>query len=214
MIVGICGKKNSGKNVVGNAIQGLSAGYTPEETEEMIERADQVNLNIDTNWQIKSFAGKVKIIAGILANVDFSMFDDREFKDSVMSGWNMTGREFLQKIGTDCMRDNLDKDVWVKALMADYTEQALDFGAGKELILTKPDWLITDMRFPNEAQAVKKYNGIVLKLLRHIDSEDAHPSEKEVEKIEADHVIDNRRLSILSTIYEVKYFMNKFDLFS
>jgi hypothetical protein len=85
----------------------------------------------------------------------------------------MTYREFLQKLGTEAMRDGLHTNVWVNALFADYfckdcgweEEQkgTIDACSGKHEL---PNWIITDMRFPNELEAVKEKGGITIRVVR------------------------------------------------
>jgi len=73
--------------------------------------------------------------------------------------WDMTYREFLQKLGTEAMRDGLHTNVWVNALFADYR--------GPKMSEYNPsNWIITDMRFPNELEAVVERKGITIRVVR------------------------------------------------
>jgi len=84
----------------------------------------------------------------------------------------------LQKIGTDALRDNLHQDVWVNALMVDYNPTL--------------NWVITDTRFPNEAEAIKKAGGIIIRIERPgVKPVNPHPSETSLENWKFDHVINN-----------------------
>jgi hypothetical protein len=73
---------------------------------------------------------------------------------------SMTIRQFLQLAGTDAMRENLHPNIWVNALFSDYKvigyTNAVDIENPTEIIKTPnyPSWLITDVRFPNEADAI------------------------------------------------------------
>jgi hypothetical protein len=92
----------------------------------------------------------------------------------------MTVRTLLQKLGTEAMRDGLHENVWVNALFADYRPQPnkavaeflaaeglpQSMNAGKE---NYPNWIITDMRFPNEMKAVKERKGITIRVVREHD---------------------------------------------
>jgi len=115
-----------------------------------------------------------------------------------------TYRELLQYIGTDLLRNQLHEDVWVNALMSKYkpnvcsgvTHCAL---AGKPEISCNqcpeyPNWIITDVRFPNEAKAVKYRGGIVIKINRYNSNQqlfNQHESEIALDNYEFDYVIDN-----------------------
>lgn len=85
----------------------------------------------------------------------------------------MSVRELLQKLGTEAMRDGLHENVWVNALFADYTLNQV-WKTARELnsevassVEEYPNWIITDMRFPNEMEAVKERNGITIRVIRY-----------------------------------------------
>jgi len=181
MIIGINGKIGAGKDTVGTIIQGL------------------LLTNKNQSSEIKKFAGKLKQIASILTGIPVKKFEDQEFKKNYLdSEWGtvqdiplnsippfadikfntlMTVREFLQKLGTEAMRDGLHVDTWVNALFADYhptpnksMEESFkeQFVTGSSEIHYKlPNWIITDMRFPNEMEAVKERNGITIRVTRN-----------------------------------------------
>jgi len=82
---------------------------------------------------------------------------------------NTTIREFLQTLGTECLRDNLSKNIWAAALFADYKEELDPYHFKShinESTLKYPNWIITDMRFPNEYEAVKERGGITIRVNR------------------------------------------------
>lgn len=114
-----------------------------------------------------------------------------------------TYRELLQRFGTEAVRFQIHENAWCNALFADYK-------TGKEHIVTLgikrsgyPNWLITDMRFPNELEAVKKRGGITIrvnrdwdystgiKVLRRTPGVPEHASEIALDNSEFDHVINN-----------------------
>jgi hypothetical protein len=81
---------------------------------------------------------------------------------------NTTIREFLQTLGTECLRNNLSKNIWAAALFADYKEEPTNVlkSKGYHLEDAYPNWCITDMRFPNEMEAVKERKGITIRVVR------------------------------------------------
>lgn len=105
----------------------------------------------------------------------------------------MLVRELLQKLGTDAVRDGLHKDAWVNALFADYKSKRellqadgtwiesdtgeVDFGVS----IKYPKWIITDMRFSNEMEAIVKRGGLTIKVIRPVKKSKTtprlHPSE-------------------------------------
>lgn len=177
MIISLSGRIGSGKDTVANIIEQVSPS---------------------NNWQIKKFAGKLKDIAELLTGIPKIHFEDQEFKKTSMPPeWNMTYRDFLQRIGTEAMRNGLHENVWVNALFSDYKATTIAVGSNEFDITEKdvlPNWLITDTRFPNELEAVKKHNGITIKVIR--DSGNTvgtlHSSETALDYYtEWDYVIDN-----------------------
>ena len=60
-----------------------------------------------------AFADKLKDMAAELFGIDRGTLDTLEGKASVINKkWfgDLTNREFLQRMGTDCVRENIDKD--------------------------------------------------------------------------------------------------------
>ena len=122
----------------------------------------------------------------------------------------MTYREFLQKLGTEAMRDGLHTNVWVNALFADYKPlvtyqmEILDLGAsdlqrekiGKPVHSEYPNWILTDMRFPNELESVEKRHGITIRVIRNngtraLSDMNNHPSEISLDDSKFDYEINN-----------------------
>jgi hypothetical protein len=144
-------------------------------------------------FEVKKFAGKLKQIGSILSGIAADQFEDQEFKKLYMGiDWDMTYREFLQKLGTEAMRDGLHTNVWVNALFADYirnddkliriTEENLEeWQEGKY-----PNWIITDMRFPNEMQAVELREGITIRVVRYPKTVEVSRGPQDIETIPFD----------------------------
>jgi len=176
MIIGINGKIGAGKDTVGKIIQYLTLPGTRGEYIGF-QTYDDFTLERNSSFKIKKFAGKLKTTASLLTGVPVEMFEDQEFKKLDMNPeWGMTYREFLQKLGTEAMRDGLHTNVWVNALFADYhptPNKSMDesfmeqFVTGRsEIHYALPKWIITDMRFPNEMEAVKERKGITIRVVR------------------------------------------------
>ena len=112
-----------------------------------------------------------------------------------------TYREFLQKLGTEAMRNGLHTNVWCNALFSDYKEyhyaDAIKGGNPNEpeKVMSFPNWIITDMRFPNEMEAVVERKGITIRVTRPVkkskNTPRLHPSETALDKAEFDYEIIN-----------------------
>lgn len=95
----------------------------------------------------------------------------------------LTPRLLLQLLGTQIGRNIIHPNIWVNALMADYREEGWEYsvemlGLGysgeqqlkvkskPEKVITYPNWIITDVRFPNEAKVIKDRGGILIRIDR------------------------------------------------
>lgn len=207
MIIGISGKIGSGKDTLGSMIQYLDS-HSLKSYEEWIKPKMHKGYDIGDlsmyqdehfGWKIKKFAGKLKEIASLMTGIPTEKFESQDFKKTNLpEEWSINGmpttvRLFLQKLGTDAIRDGLHENAWVNALFSDYKPLG---GLG----LIEPNWLITDTRFPNEAKAIKQRGGIVIRVIRDLPQPDyttlekkvgLHPSETALDSWEFDEVIEN-----------------------
>lgn len=233
-LIGIGGKANSGKDLVGRIIQYLTSDveekYTFEEYEESFSKFG-TTLQYLPNWEIKKFADKLKDIVCLLIGCTREQLEDREFKEKELGEewwyWSNTAlnicpkeygtfpnkmyrtkkeadkardlytldrhnlshivkptpRILLQQIGTDLFRNQLHPNTWVNATFADYQND---------------NWIITDVRFPNELEAIKKRNGITIRINRGLVErtgkmiqEPEHISETALDNAKFDYVIEN-----------------------
>ncbi len=106
-------------------------------------------------------------------------------------GIEVSGREFLQHYGTEAHRDVFADDFWVSAVLPDLSDK---IGFGRE---DSKDWdllVVTDVRFPNEAAAVRQAGGEVWKIIRpelEVGPQDAHLSEIPLDGAYIDRIILN-----------------------
>lgn len=110
-----------------------------------------------------------------------------EFDERMRSGL-MSGREILQEVGTGIFR-RMNEKVWVEA-----TERAMAKSPRKFK-------LIGDMRFPGEAEMVKKNGGLHIRLTRDIYAgKDVHESETALDGHPCDILLDNANLTVEETL--------------
>jgi hypothetical protein len=171
---------------------------------------DILETNVGPFWTIKKFASGVKELASIILDVPVEKFENQKFKESYLpSEWNtyravfsdrsdfhgwevetnqMTVRQFLQKLGTDAMRNGLHTNVWVNMLMNEYKKfQEMVPDAQSHF----PRWIITDTRFPNEYEALREKNALFIKIERPGIELNNHPSETSLDNHEFNYVIEN-----------------------
>lgn len=190
MIIGITGKAQSGKDTACRIVQLINtvdydcACSEGEGEKYILDNVDNI-LPITCMWEKHAFADKLKECASIILGVPRFMFESGEFKESFTSlplsnkeGEPMTNREFLQYFGTEVGR-SIDKNLWIKALMYSY-------GRDKE-----NHWIIPDVRFPNEADAIRNAGGVLWKIEREGSGAGNHISEKLIDDIMVDIIIEN-----------------------
>ena len=198
-LIGVSGKKRSGKNTVASIINKLIT-----KNENIAYYNDPRGYNAGktfgewTKYEEKSFAYLVKKFASELTGIpldgwetevdkalplgpEWDYYEEREHEVTKYSvKKQMTRRMMLKKLGSDACNQNLHPNCWVNGLFQNYDE-------------LKSNWLITDVRFPQEVEAIKQRGGIVIRVVRPAtEDKDAHISETALDNYnEFDFVIMN-----------------------
>ena len=140
MIISICGFQGAGKDTLANIL---------------IEKYGFVKI---------SFASTIKDIAAIIFDWDRNMIEgdtieSRKWREQVDEWWskrlnipNLTPRYILQHFGTELFRTHFHQDIWVACVE-------------KKLSKYK-NVVITDCRFPNEINTVRKFNSKLIHIYR------------------------------------------------
>ena len=253
-LIGISGKIDSGKDLIGSILQWIATSktgfgngtYSNEECVEWLNGKYPGDTSIQkiSGYQIKKFADKLKDIVCLLIGCTREQLEDRNFKEKPLGEeWvkyriitkdlpnyyvstleeaenhvrhknqryvkvNLTFRLLLQLLGTECGREILHPNIWVNALFADYKATNVKsyinkFGEEEVVDMDLPNWIMTDVRFPNEVKAIKDRGGVVIRVNRDSDVVDDHPSETSLNDYEFDYVIENKG-SIEDLIEKVK----------
>jgi hypothetical protein len=172
MIIGISGKKQSGKDTAVNDILRRLEGARPV--------------------RVVRFADELKRIVSRCFDVTASQMEMEDGKNSKVWPSGKPVRELLQYLGTDVFRA-LDPDCWVNAYIHDVDEL-------HNVILHEteqfPLILTPDVRFPNEVLAIQNFGGVVIRLTREPLS-DEHESETALDGYQGfDAVLDNRDMTV------------------
>lgn len=144
MIIGICGLIGCGKGTVGDIL---------------VEEYGFTKL---------SFADKLKDGVATVFNWDRAMLEgdtveSREWRETQDDFWSretgrtITPRLVLQEFGTDCMRHGFDDSIWVSLVKQELVKYP------------KKNFVIPDVRFPNEANMIKSIHGEVWRVRRGQD---------------------------------------------
>ena len=138
MILGVVGFIGSGKGSVGDILH-TYFGFEKQAFANTLKDA----VSVIFGWDRNLLEGDTK--------------ESREFRDQEDPWWKsripgMTPRRALQLMGTEAGRNVFDNDLWLYAL-----ERQLD--------LSK-DYIITDVRFPNEISFVRDLGGKIVRVQR------------------------------------------------
>jgi len=181
MLIGICGLIGSGKGTVADTL---------------------VN---DHGFTKISFADKLKDSVATMFDWDRSLLDgktdqSRQWREEIDEYWsNETGNEItpryvLQVFGTECMRNGFYDGIWVSLT--------------KKKILDNPaqNFVIPDVRFPNEAKMIYGINGQVWRVKRDkdpdwfteyqtlgVEPKEVHPSEWAWANTKFTNVLENNK---------------------
>ena len=157
MIIGISGKAGSGKDTAAKMLEVLYAN--PD-----ISYEDFVNKRYKNfaDIQIVHFADSLKETAQVLFRIGEWETNTQEGKKTTINWIGKTVRELLQGIGQG-LRDAIDPNLWVKILFANTEGWS--------------NYIIADVRYPNEIKAIKERNGILLRIDRKGAGAGNHSSE-------------------------------------
>lgn len=140
-IIGICGLAGAGKDTVGDIL-----------------------VNNLPNWEKMSFASHLKDVASLLFGFDRKMLageipEDRAIREQPDKFWSekmgkdFTPRYALQFLGTNLLRNQLHQNIWVDCLE-------------RKILESDKNIVITDVRFPNEIEMIKRIGGEIWRVER------------------------------------------------
>lgn len=181
MIIGISGKIKSGKDECGNIllrefqkrgkiakivkisdtvkdIACLITGFTREQIEDReIKEASLGHLWSSWSYEGQLFLTREDAIKSLEFNYSHILSENGEETQKLINDYvtkvDLTPRKLLTLIGTDCGRKMIHQNIWINTTFKDYTEDQ--------------NWIITDVRFPNEVKKIEELGGVVVNITRH-----------------------------------------------
>lgn len=137
ILLAFCGRKRSGKDSCGEALTSRRWG----------------------GWKRFAFADRVKAAAKVI----FGLTQDQCYgtngvdREIELKRWGLSPRYILQRLGTEVGRA-IHRDVWALSTLHEAQDHMMNVSRGGAVI--------TDCRFPNEAQVVRDAGGYVVKVVR------------------------------------------------
>ena len=203
-LIGIGGIAHSGKDTVAAMIDFILNSDNP--TFRGYEYYMHNAYNKEECYNIISFADALKNILSQIYNIPREYFDNTEMKDNgyylfdkaeVVTGEDLPKhyhiypvntfdmplavfinyhegkaaiklRTLMQYFGTNIMREKMGNTVWIDACIR----------KAKRIMYCGQNVIISDVRFTNEAKAIKNAGGVLIKVRRNPEIEINHPSEK------------------------------------
>ena len=240
MIIGLSGKIGSGKDTVCGIIQSLLPGWENKKFSYKLKQVASILTGIPAEkFEDQEF--KKSLLSRewncILVTAAQGEGGDYILTDENASYFDLDGnecpnaytvRQFLQRLGTEAIRDSLHPNSWVNALFCDYNklakftacvmdfkENTCDVGESwvekNEIWGQYPNWIITDVRFHNEFDAIIDRNGFVVRVIRDGVVNDSHASETTLDNRNFDYIINNNG-TIEELEIEVKKMLQHFKL--
>lgn len=190
-LIGLCGYAGSGKDAAAAFLTGLPAGH-PDGPWRRLAFADAVRaglLALDPAVGVKCEPAAKENNEGI--EFDFIPVLLSEYI-AICGGWDEAKkspevRRLLQRYGTEAGREIHGDDCWVDVVERRILKNWVDIGPEGQL-----KFVITDVRFPNERDMIRRRGGIIVRITRPgVGPKNGHVSERLVEEITPDAEIVN-----------------------
>ena len=169
MLIGICGNIGTGKTTVANYL---------------VEKYGFIEY---------SFSSPLKKIGEIFGFTKEELYGTQLQKSTPNKILGISSREFLQKFGTEFGREmfsnlfpnfNIEYGLWIDIFKRQYDPS-------KNVV-------VSDIRFKNEEECIRRLGGIIIRTHRTIRpflAESLHASEQEIVLLKYDYFIDNDLLT-------------------
>jgi adenylate kinase family enzyme len=132
-----------------------------------------------------AFADPLREACKVIFLLSDEQLHDRVLKETIDERWNLSPRQIMQRLGTECIRNLFDPDHWVHLMRARIVEK------------NYPRIVVSDVRFPNEASMIKAFpKSLLVRVVRPCnttddDKENAEKHCSEQGSFEVDHTLTN-----------------------
>ena len=119
-------------------------------------------------------------------------------KETIDNYWKCTPRYLLQMVGTNLFRNQFDTNIWIYRMNQIFENNPIK------------NFVISDVRFQNEADLVKKHNGLLIKVNRPGQKyNDNHISEKGIDDIENYDILIQNSDSIFDLYEKIRLLLSQ-----
>ena len=178
MIIGLTGKKNSGKDTAAKYLV-ENYGYERKAFADSLKKsvAALFEIPFEKVDEYKDDKGgtlpRVEVVVDVASPTRDEDGNMADFGHGTYQ-YSMSWREFLQRYGTESHREIFGYDFWVDQVLPYPHRDTESYSLSKEKLV------ISDVRFDNEALRVREYGGWVVEIVRPslADVIDTHASEQ------------------------------------
>lgn len=207
--IGLVGAKGSGKDTVGQMIIDADPSFKRVAFADVLKSMavaidpfvhiiPSQHSDATANWLLTGQTLEEYLATGALPIVRLSQFVEAVGWEEAKLGWDV--RRFLQRLGTEGVRENLGADTWVHAAWDKYVWPHFIPGVPS---MDLPSFVFTDVRFPNEIASIRSESGEIWRIERpEVEDGDPHASETAWREeswdqmIVNDHSIDDLRRKV------------------
>lgn len=235
-IIGIKGRKGSGKDTVASMIHYIMAVGTTQanfDGWELYNKSEKDDLDVPT----RHFADKIKDDLSFIFDINRDCFDNSEYKDNKYYHFKtksfLTKKEFDNKLIAEITLENLKENTLAKwrepynddcviklrTLMQYYGTELIRHNIGSQVwvdgliqvVIKDKNYygyaIIADVRYTNEANAIYNIGGKVIHIFKTDNNKVEHSSE-DISRDSRDYVIDNNG-TLLGLFYKVLEFVKQ-----
>ena len=185
-LIGICGAARAGKDSVAKAMTQILVDTRNEKLQDHVIATE-------------SFAAPIKSMVAML--LDFfgygsimnpntlAPYLEGDEKETELENIGASARKLMQTLGTDWGRKVINDDIWLNSM----EERITHYGEAKKHGHEGAFVIITDVRFDNEAEMIKRKGGVIVQVTttRETDAAPEHDSERGVSACMVDSIIPN-----------------------
>lgn len=187
-LIGLSGYARSGKDEAAKVLveeYGFQRIAFADKLREFLYALNPIVKHADAALMVRTKAGVKNLMLD--ENTPSTVGIDIRLQDVIDSfGWDgyketVYGNEIralLQRLGTEAGRGVLWDSIWIDAALHDLRPEGL--------------YVVTDARFPNEAEALRDRGGVIVRITRDgVGPANSHPSETSLDDYDFDHRINN-----------------------
>jgi hypothetical protein len=185
MLIGLTGRAGHGKDTAANAL----AGYRKY-----------------------AFADPIKEALNAMFGFHHHFWEDREWKETPLPGIGRSPRFLAQTLGTEWGRERVRPTLWVDLFIMTMRRWQVEQQATRPYEVLNV--VVSDVRFPNEAKAIKELGGRIVRVIREGGTDlpgggSGHQSEAGIPPELLDHTI--RAPGVDELRAEIRAYAESFD---